>query len=49
MTDDEVAEAERLSHEFERKIKRRPGTEESSKWLSIWICPKIRHDPTRKK
>ena len=31
LTDDQVTEAERLSHEFEREIKRRPGKEESSK------------------
>lgn len=31
MTDDEVAEAERLSREFEREIKRKPGKGESSK------------------
>lgn len=31
MTEDQIAEAERLSHEFEREIKRRLGKEESSK------------------
>ena len=31
MTDDEVAEAEWLSREFEREIKRKPGKGESAK------------------